>query len=151
MVKSYIHLSLFITLCLLAIAGTLVLLKFPPLEHKLFPECVLNKEWGLYCSGCGATRSAGALIRFQLLQSIAFNALVILLILPLFCLALLHNGLFAFRGRGIVTLQEIKAKWVLIVLLTAFGYGIIRNIPMKPFSYLAPIQLDASDKKSSDS
>lgn len=43
---------------------------------KLMSGCSLKEVTGLYCPGCGGTRATKALLRFQILKSIYYNAAV---------------------------------------------------------------------------
>ncbi len=46
---------------------------------KLLGQCAFAKLTHLYCPGCGGTRAATALMHFDLLQSLKYNPLVLLL------------------------------------------------------------------------
>lgn len=93
---------------------------------QLHIPCIFNKLTGLYCPGCGITRAALALLDIQLYQSFRYNMLAYLLT-PIY---LVYSILLVKR-------QIIySTRVMLLMLVLAIGFGILRNIPM--FNWLAP-------------
>ena len=92
-----------------------------------FPPCPLHALTGLNCPGCGATRAAHELAHGHVRTALHLNALLVLAI-P----AVVIAGLW--RGTNLRTSALIG--WSLLGLIIMFG--IVRNIPIQPFTYLAP-------------
>ncbi len=126
------------------LAAVLVLVHIVPLDSaagRLYPECLLYRATGLYCGGCGGTRCVEALAHGEFRQAIAYNAVTALLLVPLYCLWVVHCFYYGFRGRPLVPWQKIPV-WVYIVLFVLFvGFSVARNIPGPPFNRLAPHRL----------
>lgn len=106
---------------------------------KTTPPCLFYELTGLYCFGCGAGRAFLALLRFDIPLAFRNNPL-------LFCFApfLIYGFLkyyiaFVF-SRDLLPLPAIRSRAFgigIILLLVAFM--ILRNIPVFPFTLLAPI------------
>lgn len=91
------------------------------------PPCPLHALTGLNCPGCGATRAAHELAHGHVRTALHLNAL--------FVLAIPALGI-AGIWRKINSKTAARFGWCLLGLVIIFG--IIRNIPVKPFTYLAP-------------
>ena len=114
-----------------AAAGGLVMLRF--FEQQLvpfLPVCPLHAVTGLYCPGCGATRATRALLHGDLAAAWNFNPLVVAS-LPLLALLLL-SARYSTRPLG----ASPWLAWSVLTIIVLFG--IARNIPIAPFTALAP-------------
>lgn len=118
------------------LAGAVAVAYFDPTTAGFFPVCPLYSMTGFACPGCGLTRGFHALFHGDMLGALDYNAL-----LPGF--ALLMGFLFvsmtltAIRGRGLsINLLKPNYLWVFLILLLVFG--VLRNIPVYPFSVLFP-------------
>jgi hypothetical protein len=122
-------------LAALAGGGVWLLRNFDPnVQGNPFLPCLFNLLTGLYCPGCGATRAMHALVHFDLAGALGMNAL---LILSLPILPLLVVRAFRPLPRGLETLvKPVASPWLWFFLLV--GFGVLRNLPWPPFSYLAP-------------
>jgi hypothetical protein len=69
-------------LLLIATLG-FVLYRFPPERYSFYPLCPIHEYLHLLCPGCGATRALSALLHGDLTAALHFNALAILIVLPL--------------------------------------------------------------------
>lgn len=93
------------------------------------PRCPLHAVTGFHCPGCGATRALGLLAQGDFLAALHHNALVVLL-LPWLVWEFLAGprvGSGAWPRWGVV---------LLVLVLVAFG--VLRNVPVAPWVYLAP-------------
>ena len=114
-----------------AALGSLAFLRLfeQPLVYFL-PPCPLHAFTGLNCPGCGATRATRALLHGDIVAAFHFNALYVTL-LPLVGIFLVQYNLLPRPYRG-------SRRLGLGLLITAIVFGIVRNIPMAPFTALAP-------------
>jgi len=124
-----------------AIGAAILLYYIPPTEATWwYPRCYLYWTTGLHCPGCGATRSVGALVRGDLPQAAAYNLLFVAL-LPFLALWLLLRQLGLWTGWHWLCLRW--PNWLIYTLLVvAIAFGIARNLPLEPFSLLAPHVLE---------
>ncbi|MBO7680465.1 MAG: DUF2752 domain-containing protein [Thermoguttaceae bacterium] len=117
--------------------GTLVLRlgeeKVPVLS--LLPRCPFRSLTGLYCPGCGSTRSIHALLTGNWRASLAFHPLL-LPILPLLPLLMARNYLARLKnGRRIVGFIDLLSKVIAAALLI---FWVLRNIPLECFDWMRP-------------
>ena len=125
--QELITLGLFLLLGAVACA---VLLAAPPgsPRAKWLPKCMFYQWTGLYCPGCGATRALSALIHGDITAS-------------------LHNNILLIPGGAMLAVlivkPEISLKRPVAVAIAAvvIGFAILRNIPVAPFTYLAPVPI----------
>lgn len=103
-------------------------------------ECTLHRFTGLECPGCGGQRSLHLLLHGEILQALHYNAF--------FVIALPFLAYFYYMAIRVYVLGQkeylksfIFRPWFgisLIVFVVLFF--ILRNIPIFPFTYLAPPQ-----------
>jgi hypothetical protein len=127
-----------LTALLLLVGGCLafVFFRFNPVQHSFFPVCIFYRMTGLYCPGCGAQRALHALLHGELLTALHFN--------PLFIVALPFLAFWA--GRSFLHLTTgvsptpivIRPFWIILLASVVIVFGIVRNIPCTPFTYLSP-------------
>ena len=124
-------------LALAALAGTLALLAFvDPATGGLFPVCPLHKFTGLWCPGCGGLRASHELFHGHWLTALRLNPLYVLS-LPFLCwwgLEQIHPTHFSRKTAAIFS----KPHWTWILFATVIMFGILRNVPVAPFTYLKP-------------
>jgi hypothetical protein len=107
-----------------------------PGRSDLFPVCPLFALTGYACPGCGLTRGFHALFHGDIIPAIDFNALIPVwaLIFGWVFLSLLFT---AVRGKGLPMWPTYpRFLWGFLVLLV--GFGVLRNIPVWPFTILFP-------------
>jgi hypothetical protein len=128
-----------------AAAGALVLAGaggavfwFAPDQHAFYPRCLFHSFTGWHCPGCGTLRALHYLLHGRWAAAVHANALEVVL-LP-FLLGYL--GYRALRSREKPSPREavlslpIPFAWVLLGITVAFG--LLRNLPGAPFTWLAP-------------
>jgi hypothetical protein len=119
------------------IAASVVVLRFfDPVSSILFPPCPLHWLTGLYCPGCGSLRAFHQLLHGNLGNAFAFNPFAVLA-LPFLAYGGLSYVVFRMRGRHLPRVF-LPAGWIWTLGLAIVVFGIARNIPMYPFSLLAP-------------
>jgi hypothetical protein len=132
----------------LILLGVLVFVN--PERTIFFPVCPLHALTGYYCPGCGSMRALHHLLHGDLAGALAFNPLLVIglpFILYLFALELSSNS----RGQGTLSLEGRDTPgfarggarvlppafiWFIFGVLVLFTF--LRNIPLYPFSWLAP-------------
>jgi hypothetical protein len=65
-----------------AIAGSVLLYRFPPERYAFYPACPVFRYLHLYCPGCGSTRALAALLHGHFGQAMYYNPFFVML-LPL--------------------------------------------------------------------
>lgn len=126
----YIRFSIFI----IAAGAILLLYFFVEPKNGNLPKCFFHELTGLYCPGCGAQRSFHALLNGYIITAIDYNLLFILL------LPLIIYFIFVFTwGKEHPANSFIyKPVFSFTLLILVFSFWILRNIPITPFSWLAP-------------
>jgi len=117
-------------LLVLGAAACVILLAVPPgsAHAKWLPRCMFHQLTGLYCPGCGATRTLSAMLHGDIKASLHNN----LLLFPLLSLIMI-----------LIVKPEISLKRPVAITIIAIVllFTILRNIPVAPFTYLAPVPL----------
>jgi hypothetical protein len=105
--------------------GLTMLYKVNPSYSHIFPPCVFHELTGLYCPGCGATRAVHHLLHGEIAAAFAMNPLLVVS-LPLIPLFWSRPQLIRRADVGIA------------IMVTVIAYFILRNVPLWPFTLLAP-------------
>jgi hypothetical protein len=109
---------------------------FNPDSTALFPPCPFLALTGYYCPGCGTLRGLHQLLHGNVEAALALNALMVLSV-PFLAYAFISLVLEVFRGRPLPRLfRSPYSTWAIFVLVVAFW--VLRNIPVYPFTLLAP-------------
>jgi hypothetical protein len=118
----------FKTICLgvVCAAVSAALFAFDPGRLRILPVCPFHQVTGLWCPGCGTTRALHQLLHGNLTTAFRLNPLAIL-ILPLV-------GYLVVRDDA----TGVKPAWIWVLLGTVVAFGVFRNIPVYPFTLLAP-------------
>ena len=119
----------------LACAGALYLYFMGPGNIPLI--CVFHEVTGLYCPGCGAGRACYSILHGQFLEAFCYNPLMTVL-LPLIGLYIAARMVDWVVTRGNHIDRKINVKFLTWVLVIVVVYGVLRNIPVFPFTLLAP-------------
>lgn len=110
-------------------------------EDRLLPQCSLNALTGLHCPGCGNTRAASAILHGDIAGAVEQNIL--------FVIAIPFLGLGALRlwtdwvYPGMWKPLPFRWRWSysLAIISVVVAFGILRNVPSQPYSWLAPVPL----------
>ena len=119
----------------LACAGALYLYFMGPGNIPLI--CVFHEVTGLYCPGCGAGRACYSILHLRFADAFCYNPLMTIL-LPLIGLYIAVRAADWIITGGNHIDGKISAKALLWLLILIMIYGVLRNIPVFPFTLLAP-------------
>ncbi|GLY29207.1 DUF2752 domain-containing protein [Kineosporia sp. NBRC 101731] len=102
-----------------------------PRHPGRWPSCPFHAVTGLYCPGCGSLRAVSDLVHGDLAGALGYNALTVIT-LPLLVAFWLRTALLA------PTPGRLPGSGALPVLILVIVWGVVRNLPLAPFSLLAP-------------
>lgn len=121
-----------------ACAAAIVLFLFEPGKSSLYPPCLFHRLTGLYCPGCGTLRALAALLHGRLAEAFGLNPLMVIL-LPYVALVYGSFGWEALKGARPRLRQEVD-RWLTprVAFAVIMVYWALRNIPARPFAWLAP-------------
>lgn len=118
-------------------AATYVASNDPSAAGSRFPACQFRAITSLWCPGCGLTRGFHKLFTGDIVAAMQLNVFAPLLLVV--GVAAWWSWLRASFGRPPVPWprwSRLAVSAVLPALLVV--YGIVRNVPVAPFSSLAP-------------
>ncbi len=105
---------------------------------KNSPPCIFYLLTGLHCPGCGAGRCFLALMRFEFYQAFRYQPLLFIF-LPVIAYYLLKVYIKFVFGKDVLPFPEIRSKFIAVSIpVVIIAYWILRNIPILPFTLLAP-------------
>lgn len=118
-------------------AGSIFVWISDPVKIRFLPACPLLSTTGFACPGCGMTRGFHALLHGDITGALDFNALI-----PFFALL---SGYFSIsmilivvRGRGLPYRRLVQPITLGAILFVMIAFGVVRNLPMYPYSILFP-------------
>ena len=121
---------------LLTVAAIVLIWLVDPRQFN-WTVCAFYRMTGLYCPGCGATRATHDLLHGELVSALRHNALWVLAF-PLAVYAVLSEIRRLTRGRPLPW-DPVENRWFLVGAITvAVLFGLLRNVPLYPFVFLAP-------------
>jgi hypothetical protein len=129
--------SLWIAATVAAVPTAVVLFLFNPLEVRWYPRCPLYVLTGFYCPGCGALRAGHALLHGHLVTALGYNPLLVLS-LPVLAYVAAAEWTQAVTGRVLLPTRQLSGREARMILYVIVAYMVLRNIPVYPFSILAP-------------
>ncbi len=109
---------------------------FDPAKSNLLPVCPLFSLTGFACPGCGLTRGFHSLFNGDIIPAIDFNALIPVWAV-IFTWIFLSLALTVVRGKGL-PMWPTYPKFLWVFLIVLMGFGVLRNVPVWPFTILFP-------------
>lgn len=101
------------------------------------PGCLFHYFTGLSCPGCGMTRAAHATLHGRLGEAMRFNP-VGMILLPVAAVGLGIEIVGWVLGKPLQYRLRVGVAGAWILVSVVIGFGIARNIPVWPFTLLAP-------------
>lgn len=101
------------------------------------PPCLFHSATGFYCPGCGAGRALKALLELRITDALQYNVFFTLS-LPLAALFLIKLYVWFVFDKEIMKRLKITDKGAVIYAALLGLFFVLRNVPVKPFSYLCP-------------
>lgn len=132
------RLGLVVAVGVLVLFGLAYVWNHDPRAGSFYPSCTFREATGFYCTGCGSSRAAHALVHLDLAKALRMNPLFVILV-PLLSVVIAMEGaawLLGKRYRGPRLRFRPGVAWSIPIVI--FGFWILRNIPGWPFSLLAP-------------
>lgn len=117
--------------------GTLgILYLVNPGTSTLYPTCPFLALTGCYCPGCGSLRALHQITRGYVAAAFGLNPLLALS-LPFVAYFFASQASLALRGCPLRTFF-VRPLLIWMLLGVVILYWILRNVPVYPFSLLAP-------------
>lgn len=129
--------ALIVALGVLVLAILAVLLRQGGPHADWLPGCMFHRLTGLHCPGCGMTRASHAMLHGDLAAAFRFNPLGMIL-LPMALIGIGIELAAWVRGRRLAVTPRFGGRVGWCVLFLVIGFWILRNIPVWPFTLLAP-------------
>jgi hypothetical protein len=127
--------KIYIGIGLLGVFGALVLYHtVDPTSTHLFPKCLFLEITGLYCPGCGSQRAVHALLNGEWAAAIGFNAMLVIA-LPAAMIGWAVPQMQRYSSTTTQPRFELLHRTIPVLVI---GFWIARNLPVYPFSVLAP-------------
>lgn len=104
------------------------------IHGKIAIACVFYEITGLYCPGCGITRSILSLIDGDIYQAFRYNP-IIFIDIPL----IIITSIIDFIYKDNKKVKKVTNAIYIMLLIITLVFGVLRNIPY--FSFLAPTTL----------
>lgn len=107
-----------------------------PAQSGIFPPCPLFAWTGLYCPGCGSLRATHQLLHGNLVGAFKLNPLAVLSI-PFLIYGYVAHVTLIRTGKTLPG-SFLKSSIIWIIFAFIICYGVLRNVPVYPFTLLAP-------------
>jgi len=130
----------FLTIITFIGIAIIVFFQYNPNESSFFIPCPFHFITGLHCPGCGSQRALHQLVHFNIFGAFRYNPLLVLS-LPILIYSVgitLYNFVNQTKYR-VSFFYNNTFIYVYFGIVVAFW--ILRNIPIEPFSCLAPTTL----------
>lgn len=114
-----------------------ILYNFDPASTTgIYPPSLVRKFTGFYCPGCGATRAMHQFLHGNWQTALSLNLLMVaFLIYIIYWSIALPVRIYLKIDLPTIILKTNAIKAIALIVIL---FGILRNIPIFPFSWLAP-------------
>jgi hypothetical protein len=107
----------------------LMVYRFDPVRHSLYPRCFLYAQTGIQCPGCGGLRATHQLLHGNVREAFRLNALFVTL-LPVGAAWALRLALMKLTGKPIRH-PFTHPRWVWLLAIAIIAFGVLRNLPWR--------------------
>ena len=128
--------ALYAAIALVALAASAMLYALDPREPGNYPVCPFLGVTGYHCPGCGTLRTLHAILHADMPRAFGYNPLTVLS-LPFLGYAFGVGTLRAFRLPAPARLF-IHPNLIWGLALGVVAFWVLRNVPVGPFTFLAP-------------
>jgi len=97
----------------------------------IMPDCYFKVKYGLYCPGCGGTRSVIALLHGDLMQSIYLNPLPTILVLDFIILSICY--IYEHSANKKYATAQFRLALNVGILFIVLAFTIMRNVLLVSF------------------
>lgn len=111
-----------------------------PTPDSWYPKCTLYQMTGLHCPGCGAGRALHFLLNGHVLTAARLN-LFALIALPVIGVVAARAAIRWALGRPSPDRKPLQAFWIWLLFVAIMLFWVLRNIPVEPFTFLAPYEI----------
>ena len=118
-----------------ALCGAVYLYFHDPYSYPL--PCLFYLATGFYCPGCGSGRACYSILHLRFADAFCYNPLMTIL-LPLIGLYIAARAVDWVITGGDHIDRKLSVNVLVGILVVVLVYGILRNIPVFPFTLLAP-------------
>ena len=123
-------------LAVTGVAGLTVVYLFDPRNPGLYPVCPFFGLTGCYCPGCGTLRAFHQLLHGNIAAAFGYNPYS-MLALPAIGYSLVASGLRAYHLPAPPRIN-LSHHWIWALLAAILAFWLLRNLPLAPFTILAP-------------
>ena len=123
-------------IALLATAAAAVIYIFDPRVPGIYPVCPFFGLTGYHCAGCGTLRALHSLLHADIAGALGYNAFAVVA-LPFIAYSYISGVTLSIVGQPLPRVF-IPHRWIWALLAAVITFWIIRNLPLHPFSVLAP-------------
>jgi len=110
--------------------------KINPAGQDWMPKCPFHSMTGLHCPGCGSQRAIHDFLHGKIMEGFSHNLLIGLGILVLLYKAFLLLRARFYPQKNTNLLYHPKIAWIILIIILSFW--VLRNLPVYPFTCLAP-------------
>lgn len=101
-------------------------------------QCTVLYLTGLQCPGCGGQRALHYLLHGEIMIALRYNVLFVIGLPFLIYLYYLVLQMYVLKNEKFLNRTIFSTRFVYIFLAILLIFFILRNIPVEPFTYLAP-------------
>ncbi len=111
----------------------------PASPPRFLPRCSFHALTGLHCPGCGNTRATRALLHGDPGGAFRQNKLFVIS-LPFLAFWACRSWLAWIYPHRVKPFPfQWRQSYTLLIIGVVIVFGIVRNIPTRPFTWLAPV------------
>lgn len=103
-------------------------------------QCTVLYLTGLQCPGCGGQRALHYLLHGEIMMALRYNVLFVIGLPFLIYLYYLVLQMYVLKNEKYLNRTIFSTRFVYIFLAILLIFFVLRNIPIEPFTYLAPPQ-----------